>query len=683
MTENDNIERRQETGEKKPGYKGRVDRLMFIYHLFLLLVAILFLVIIFFRITTYSIDPYIKNKITPHSTKVKTQPFRGAILAADGSYLAIAVPEYNIYMDCTIRKKDFDASKRDNVLSDNYKKRVARTDADWIEQTKELADSLSVIFPERTPNQWLEYIKHKRYGNPKVEGKGGSHTILKKNVDYTTYIRLKNAFRKAYHTSDPFKTGWIAESVSQENFVRHYPYGPLARRVIGNIPRDGDLHHIGIEGRYNKVLRGEYGHEYHKTVDGKRAILDNDSTIVKANDGYDILTTIDMNFQQVTHSALRRELESYDVLWGGCAIVMEARTGAIRAMVNLQKDEKTGQILENKFEYATRQAGDPGSVFKVFDCMMALEDGKIPSLDKKMPTHNGYYDAGPFSNVKNHKRELYKDKHLFFSEVHSDSIKIIDALKVSSNNVFMELIVNNYGDNPQRYLDRLYGTGLFTSFDFDIDGLATPALPTYGNPNSWSAPTLPNIAIGYSVTLTPLHLVTLYGGIANDGMMMRPYLVEGFMKDGKVCNGMKAGNTGKGVLNASLCSKETAEEIRRGLATVTKKGGTGEAMSSAKCSSIGKTGTARILHNEEINGKIVPVYQGKNGTQYQATFICVWPEEKPKYAAILVAYSKFMRGDDFGGTFFGSRNVDYMKEIVNKTYQLGVLNDDYNERYIH
>lgn len=661
------------TGKVQPEAREKrtpVDRTMFWVYIILLVASVGFAVKIFFTVTTYSIDPFVEQKITPHSKKVTVQPYRGAILAADGSYLALAAPEYNIFMDCTIRKREF-AEKKTNALSEKWQIKTARSEADWRKQAAQLCDSLAVIFPEKSSKEWNELIIGKR------ENKG-AHVLIRKNVNYTTYLRLKGAYREAFNNADNYKTGFIEESTSREDYIRHYPYGALARRTIGNIPREGDKHFIGIEGRYNKVLRGEYGYEYLKTVDGKKSILDNDSTSVKSQNGLDILTTIDVNFQQIAHNALKRDIEESEHLWGGCAIVMDVKTGAIRAMVNLQKDSVSGKCYENKMDYAIRRSADPGSVFKAIDCILLLEDGLIPSLDYKVPTHAGSYDAGRFGNGKGpYKDDDLMPTYLRDRGMRTDTIRVIDGLKISSNNIFRELVVDNYGSNPQHYLDRLYSTGLFTDFEFDVNGLATPSLPKISK-GGWNGygPTLPTMAIGYSVTLTPLHVLTLYSGIANGGTMMRPYLIEGFMKDGVLMDGFKAGNTGRGILNGALCSKETADEVKRGLRMVVEDG-TGKEILKAKCAVAGKTGTARILQDQVINGKVIPTYEKNGKKQYQATFVGFWPYEDPKYAAIMVVYSTPLRYE----TLYGARNVRYMKEIVDKTYQLGVLDEDYGRNW--
>ena len=447
-----------------------------------------------------------------------------------------------------------------------------------------------------------------------------------------------------------YKSGIIVE----KHDSRKYPYGTLARRTIGYVKDNSSQKedekgrsHIGIEGKYDYVLHGKEGEIWLKPTDNKEKIQNYDSTYVKPVDGLDVRTTLDITLQDIVDKAMRKQMSANPKIEDGCAVFMDVRTGAIRAMVNLTKSPKDSSLNE-VYNMAIGYGANPGSVFKTTTLMTALEDGYIKSLDDEIPTNEGKLPGYPQDD---HVKNLVK-------------ISILHGFEISSNYVFRYLATNNYSDNPKRFMDKLYMYKLGQAFDFDLEGLREPVLPSPDS-KSWSSTDLGSVAIGYSVRETPLHTLTFYNAIANKGRMMKPYLVESIEKDGVVKT-----KKGPSVLNASICSRATADTLLRALKAVTSEG-TAYRLKGAKLTVAGKTGTARqSLSKEEIEkyGR-----DPKDNTQTAdgsyhnlATFVGFFPADNPKYSAIICMNSSLIRGSLYGGVGPASA----MREIVDAIYTL-------------
>ena len=447
-----------------------------------------------------------------------------------------------------------------------------------------------------------------------------------------------------------YKSGIIVE----KHDSREYPYGTLARRTIGYVKDNSSQKedekgrsHIGIEGKYDYVLHGKEGEIWLKPTDNKEKIQNYDSTYVKPVDGLDVRTTLDITLQDIVDKAMRKQMSANPKIEDGCAVFMDVRTGAIRAMVNLTKSPKDSSLNE-VYNMAIGYGANPGSVFKTTTLMTALEDGYIKSLDDEIPTNEGKLPGYPQDD---HVKNLVK-------------ISILHGFEISSNYVFRYLATNNYSDNPKRFMDKLYMYKLGQAFDFDLEGLREPVLPSPDS-KSWSSTDLGSVAIGYSVRETPLHTLTFYNAIANKGRMMKPYLVESIEKDGVVKT-----KKGPSVLNASICSRATADTLLRALKAVTSEG-TAYRLKGAKLTVAGKTGTARqSLSKEEIEkyGR-----DPKDNTQTAdgsyhnlATFVGFFPADNPKYSAIICMNSSLIRGSLYGGVGPASA----MREIVDAIYTL-------------
>lgn len=609
--------------------KDRAGTYLFVIYIICLLFSLVLIGRLFYIQFIFKPDPDLEKYFTPQSRKEVTEPVRGSILACDGRLLASSAPMYQIYMDCTVMKDAYESYRNEE--------KGREKEREWLGKARQLSERLAETYGDKTAREYYEMIASGRRNGRKYVRIGGQidHGQLQEIKEFPLFNEGQN------------RGGIIVERYD----TRQYPYGSLARRVIGYVKdnRSDGNNRIGIEGRYNYVLHGKEGVEWLRITDGMKRIPDYDSTSVKAENGLDVRTTLDIDIQDIADRALRQNIGDNPDIEGGCAIVMDVETGAIRAMVNLRRDSE-GNLGET-YNYAIGRAGDPGSVFKLTTLMTLLEDGKV-TLDTEVPTFKGRWSW--------HGERLPADTYL---KDKGEYITVADGLKISSNHVFRYLACENYGEDAEserRFIEKLYEYKMNEHFEFDLEGLAAPVIPAPGT-DRWSGTALPSIAIGYSVLETPLHILMFYNGIANNGKLMKPYLVEALERNGKTVKRM-----GAEVLNGSICSKATADTLTRALELVVQEG-TGRRLKGARCTVAGKTGTAQIPFVTEVGGKARTVYKDRDGRkQHQGTFVGFFPADDPKYTAIVVVYSRLSVKDLYGGSIPAAT----FREITDNIYSL-------------
>ena len=592
---------------------------------------------------TYSVDRKVINLFRPRPDRYVEVPKRGRILAEDGRPLAITAPLYDIYMDCTVRKSEFEEMdnkerRRLNKLQADGKEVPAAkypgtaAEKAWQLKADSLSRELARLFPAKSAGQYLSDILSGREN-------GKKHVLIRKNVNHATLNVLKTLplFREG-----AYKGGLIAE----EHDERIYPYDTLARRVIGYVR---ELGRIGIEGTYDYELHGTEGVEWRRVTDDRKYIRDFDSTVVKAVDGNDVRTTLNIDFQDIADRALRRQIADDPQIRAGIAVLMEAETGAIRAMVNLSRDTIPGSRLWERDNLVLKEVGEQGSVMKTVTLLSLVEDGHVHSLEETIPTNHG---AVPGYNQDSHILDYER-------QTGRNEITVKHGFEISSNYVFTWLPERYYGDNPQEFFDHIYAYRLGEKFDFDLDGLGTPVVNRPGTAG-WSRTTLGTTAYGYGMSVTPLHVVTFYNAIANKGKMMKPYLVESIEKDGKVIK-----QYGPSVLN-NICTRATADTVTRALMAVVNDG-TAKRLKDAKLSVAGKTGTAQIvLTPKERKGNLDPYHDPWGRKKNQGTFVGFFPAENPKYTILVTVYS-YLSGMSFYG---GTKPAMAVREIVDNIYAI-------------
>lgn len=610
----------------------RISMILLLIYIVVLFISALIIGKLIYIQKSWEPDKSIAKYFLPPAEKYTIAPDRGAIIGCGGEILAMSTPMYELRMDCTVRKEYFQKKMRKNPTGDNLEQQ-------WQDKAKAFSEGFAKEMNMDASVIFKSIMDGRRKGN--------KYLRLGTDIDRGTLLKLESL---PLMEEGRYKSGIIVE----KHDSRKYPYGTLARRTIGYVKDNSSQKedekgrsHIGIEGKYDYVLHGKEGEIWLKPTDNKEKIQNYDSTYVKPVDGLDVRTTLDITLQDIVDKAMRKQMSANPKIEDGCAVFMDVRTGAIRAMVNLTKSPKDSSLNE-VYNMAIGYGANPGSVFKTTTLMTALEDGYIKSLDDEIPTNEGKLPGYPQDD---HVKNLVK-------------ISILHGFEISSNYVFRYLATNNYSDNPKRFMDKLYMYKLGQAFDFDLEGLREPVLPSPDS-KSWSSTDLGSVAIGYSVRETPLHTLTFYNAIANKGRMMKPYLVESIEKDGVVKT-----KKGPSVLNASICSRATADTLLRALKAVTSEG-TAYRLKGAKLTVAGKTGTARqSLSKEEIEkyGR-----DPKDNTQTAdgsyhnlATFVGFFPADNPKYSAIICMNSSLIRGSLYGGVGPASA----MREIVDAIYTL-------------
>ncbi|MBE6235930.1 MAG: PASTA domain-containing protein [Bacteroidales bacterium] len=596
--------------------RRRASNFLTFFHALFLVASVLIVIEIVKIQYFWEPDPRYVEYFQPKKDKKEIEPLRGSIIDHNGKLLALSTPMYQVHMDCYVLKEAHDGDKEKGEEKEEY----------WIAQAEELAKALPSVLCEEGKDE--AYYKDLIFTGRRLKKR---YVSIAKDIDHGTLEKLKALplFCKGQYTS-----GMIVEKEE----TRQYPYEGLARRVIGYVRHNNDTNAklIGIEGKYDYILHGKHGLEWQKVTDTKVMIPDVDSSVVDVTDGSDIRTTLDIDIQDIADKALRENVAVEEDITGGCVVVMEVGTGAIRAMVNLQKDKK-GELRE-VFNMAAGRPAEPGSVFKTVTLTTLIEDGHI-GLEDRIRTNRGRMEDMSRINPDDY---IVK----YENRTGNNTISVVEGFEISSNYVFRRLAKDYYGGREEQYFNRLHEYNFGEAYEFDLTetGSAKPSIPDVKTSPS-PLYDLVSVAIGYSARVTPLQVVTFYNAIANNGKMMKPYIVESIEKDGRTQVQFKPE-----ILNGSICSKATADTVTRALKMVTAEG-TAKNLRNAKCTVAGKTGTSRMhLSVEERNGSGKPYEDNLGRKKHQATFVGFFPADEPKYTAIVVLYTGLIHHNVYGGS---------------------------------
>lgn len=542
----------------------------------------------FFTEGAATFDDFYRTEIIP--------PVRGNILAHDGRHLALSMPFYRIRMDCT--------SASDSVF---------RSDI------RALSRELAALYRDKSAA-----VYEKNLTRARREGK--KYYLI--NTRDLNFLELEQLRKFPIFRLGQFKGGLIVEQRNR----RTNPYGRLAYRTIGYMTESGIG--VGIEGSYDQWLKGSPGERTIAREVGGKWIQVNGETYRPAVDGLDIRTTLDIDIQEAAETALRRQLALSDKLEGGTAVVMDVRTGAVRAIANMKK--LADGRFDESYNYAIREANDPGSTFKLVTLVSLIEDGYV-TLDTPVDAGDGRWK---------YYTKVFTDTHIGGY----GKLNVLSAFEKSSNIAFAKLATTYYVGRESEFIARIHSMKVGEKMNLDIEGEATARIPAPGDA-SWSGLSLPMISMGYELAITPLQTLTFYNAIANDGKMMRPYFVESFERDGKTEKRFPP----KQILG-SVCSKSTLKEVRKALEGVVEKG-TARAIRDERYRIAGKTGTAQILHEG--------VYTDRQGfKKHQASFAGYFPADNPRYSCIVVLYSAKTRGNFYGASWA----APVFKEIADHIY---------------
>lgn len=522
---------------------------------------------------------------------------RGDIYSADNKLLAVSVPYYDIRMDLTVD------SLTDEVFYNNV-------DA--------LSRELSRLFRDRS---WLEYKK----SIIKARIDGSQYHLVKRNITYDQMLEARDF--------PIFKRGRYKGGIRFiEKSYRIKPNGYLASRTIGSTTMSERGNIVGLEGAYDDILKGREGLKLYKRLEGNIYVPLFDRNEIDPVDGMDIVSTIDLNIQDVAEKALHKQLKLHNARHG-TAVLMEVSTGDIKAIANLER-RKNGSYWES-VNFAVGESNVPGSTFKTASLMVALEEGKVDIGDSVDIEQGITYFSGTKVEDSQH--------------THAGITSVQDIFEVSSNVGITKIITDNYASDPEDFIKGLYKLGLNQKLGIEILGEGTPFIKNTDH-SQWSGISLPMISMGYEIMLTPLQMLSFYNGIANGGKVMKPRFVKEVRYRGEEIR-----EIGTEVLNPKLCSKETLDKIHKLLVGVVEDG-TASNLKNSYYKIAGKTGTAQIPDSETG-------YREKSRISYQASFVGYFPAEDPKYSCIVVVNApsnNIYYGNLVAGPVF--------REIANKVY---------------
>ena len=525
----------------------------------------------------------------------KIEAPRGNIFSDDGSLLAISMPLYNVFLDLSVI---------DEQLFDD--------------DINNLSQSLSILFKDKSAKEYEQYLRDSR------SKKRNKYVKLRNKVSHNELTMLKSFPILKLGKN---RGGLIAE----ERPNRENPFGLLARRTIGVLRESNP---IGLERAYNKTLSGTDGLQLKQRV-GKSFWRNEESDLNSLpKSGNDIVTTINIDMQDVTEKALKSALRFHDADWG-TAILMEVESGHIKAIANLKYED--GDFDEH-YNHAIAEHSEPGSTFKLASILAGLEDGfysLLDSVDTEDGTHQ-FYDK----TMRDSKKGGY------------GKISIGDAFVQSSNVGISKVINRSYKDKPQDFIDRIYKMGLCTPLDLELPYPNSLLIKQPGSPG-WSGVTLPWMSIGYSLRLTPLHILTFYNAIANNGVMVSPLFTTQILKDGK-----KVSEHSKKIINPAICSKSSIVQIMPYLIDVVEKG-TAKSIRTRKYKIAGKTGTTLLAYGEKSEDNI---------KQYQTSFVGFFPAENPKYSCMVV-----VNNPKENGFYGGNVSAPVFKEISDKVFAADIF----------
>jgi cell division protein FtsI (penicillin-binding protein 3) len=525
---------------------------------------------------------------------VKRYPRMGDVLDCNGISLVTSISFYNLHMDPTVPPPEL-----------------------FDDQITDLSEKMAKMFPKQyTAREFENYVR-------KARARKNRYLLIKKKVtnEQRRYIKSFPIFREGRN-----KGGLID---NEEIIIRKRPFGDLLKRTLGyyqHIPGKKELR-VGIEGAFHEYLAGEPGQEVEqKLATGwkKRGQIIRDAV-----EGADVVTTIDKEIQEVAQNELHKQLKDKKAN-NGCVIVMEVKTGAVKAIANFAL-AKDGNYYE-LYNQAIGMKEVPGSTFKLASLMAGLEDDKFKITDTVQAASRYTYFGKSLNEAKNHNY---------------GRISIQQAFEKSSN-VISKIIYKAYKDEPQEFLRHLDDFGLTEPLGIDLEGEPRPTVYRPGT-KKWSKLSLPWMSVGYEFQQTPLQTLAFYNAIANEGKLVRPQFVKEIRRGSEVVKTFQPV-----VLRQKICSMNTLE-ILKGCMEGVMKNGTGKKLTSSYFDIAGKTGTAQLMNNRTAK-------DGKGERIFLASFVGYFPVKNPMYSCIVSveAIGENVYGAVMSGTVFSA--------IANKVY---------------
>jgi cell division protein FtsI (penicillin-binding protein 3) len=527
-------------------------------------------------------------------------PSRGNIYAEDGRVLSLSLPSFTLYFDP-----------------------LASQEALFRKKVDSLALLLSRLFRDASPLEYRQKMWNARYGvKPNRYLRLGSRDM--------TYVELQQVMRyPLLRTPKEQEKETASGLIYTRQESRQFPHTPLARRTIGFLSMEQDGIYrgkVGLEEAYEKELRGIPGISRNEMLSGRWV----PRVIKKPVDGYDVITTIDINYQYIVHEALERQLKHYNAR-SGVAVLMEVKTGDVKAIANLGR--RQGEYVE-VLNSAISDVFEPGSVFKAAIMIALLEDGHVHP-DDTVDLGNGVYH--------------YQDGKTLRDPSLVGKITVQRMFELSSNGI-STLLYKHYNKQREKFVDRLYAMQLNKKLGVEITGEGAPLI-RYPTDKEWSGNTLPWMSIGYEVLLTPMQVLAFYNAIANGGKRVKPRFVKEIRDGDKVVRRVPVEVSGQ-----SICSRKTLESLCHMLEGVVERG-TASRVRGSSYGIAGKTGTAKIADGRQG-------YEANK--KYLASFVGYFPAKEPLYSCIVMiedpVQSRGYYGDEVSGTVF--------REISDKVYAL-------------
>jgi len=512
---------------------------------------------------------------------------RGNVYTEDGSLLATSVAKYDIRMDAvTVAKQSFEDSIR--FLSQDLSGMLGKSASHYENLIRQA---------RKSKNRYLE---------------------IARGLDYNEYQKIKSF---PIFNLGTYKGGFIAE----QRTVREHPIGKMAERAVGYSDYRGN---VGIEGNFYKTIQGKNGKRLKQRIAKGQWKPISDNNEVEPVDGKDIITTIDLNIQDIAHHALLEQLETYEAEHGS-VVVMDVKSGEVKAIANLGRN-KEGKYYE-RWNYAVGEAHEPGSTFKLMSLIVALEDKVIDTTDV-VDTGNGAY--------KVYNRTVRDSHRGGYGE-----ISVARAIEVSSNIGIVKVIEKGYNNEPQKFIDGLRRMGVGDQLDLPIKGEGVPTLPDPSDKEHWYGTSLAWMTHGYGVHITALQTLAFYNAIANNGEMVRPRFIKEIRAQDQVIQRFE-----KEVINPKICSQETIDKVREILKNVVKRG-TATTIYNKNYELAGKTGTCQAEY-------------WTGNTQYISSFAGYFPADNPQYSCIVVIHKPNKTIGYYGADVAGP----VFKKVAHKIY---------------
>ena len=523
------------------------------------------------------------------------KPIRGNLYSNDGSILATTISNYDIYIDTKIISEKIFQTELSSLCEKISK----------FKKTNSIDECRRIKIARKNNNRYLNIFR---------------------NIDNKSLEKIKSFPILKYGT---IKGGFIVEN----KITREYPFGKIAERTIGyeRVDENGNFKGVGLEHAYGNFLRGKNGIiTKRKISNGQWKILDNNLNKNPIN-GSHVFSTIDVEIQDIVHDNLLQQTINFEADHSS-AIVMEVSTGKIKAISNFGRTSE-GKYYE-KLNYAVGESIEPGSTFKLMSIISLLEDNALDTL-QKIDTKNGKLNFYGY-DVRDSKEGGYGE------------INLMDIFRLSSNTGIVSAVNNFYEENPRKFVDRISNIGIDKALGIEIKGEPIPKFP-HPDDKSWNGLSLPWMAYGYGISLTPLQILTFYNSIANNGEMVKPKFLEKVVSSFGYDYEFK-----KEVINSSICSKKTLDIINKMLYDVVQHpDGTAYNIKSKYFNISGKTGTSQVDYNsDDIN--------------YNSSFVGFFPSDEPKYSCIIMINKPNKKLGYYGSSVAGPVFKNIAEKIMSK-----------------